>query len=215
LAVMPFKAPTHRKRPTTNQGSNDKSELQRTRPPSARSVLSMPPEATPYCCPGPKRHCNFGSALTDLPAQRLLIQSERPGDRATGVDHQPHGVVFVLRREPPTCASDNEHPQAESHIPGSFHTETWEPTVRSIMNPDKLAHLGHPLSPLATHAPGLGAAWFWLSAAERCAVWVLQRWREGQRTQAARPIERRVAVRKSLGLTPISPQASRDRALTR
>jgi hypothetical protein len=38
---------------------------------------------------------------------------------------------------------------------------------------------------------------------------------EGQRTQAARPIERRVAVRKSLGLTPISPQASRDRALTR
>ena len=37
---------------------------------------------------------------------------------------------------------------------------------------------------------------------------------EGQRTQAARPIERRVAVRKSLGLTPISPQASRDRALT-
>jgi len=38
---------------------------------------------------------------------------------------------------------------------------------------------------------------------------------EGQRTQAARPIERRVAVRKSLGLTPISPQALRDRALTR
>lgn len=34
---------------------------------------------------------------------------------------------------------------------------------------------------------------------------------EGQRTQAARPIERRVAVRKSLGLTPMSPQASRDR----
>jgi hypothetical protein len=30
--------------------------------------------------------------------------------------------------------------------------------VRSIMNPDKLAHLGHPLSPLATHAPDQGTA---------------------------------------------------------
>ena len=26
------------------------------------------------------------------------------------VDHQPHGFVFVLRSEPPTCTSHDEHP---------------------------------------------------------------------------------------------------------
>ena len=48
--------------------------------------------------------------------------------------------------------------EAESHISSSIYTGTWEPTVRSIINPDKLAHLGYPLSPRATRAPDQGSS---------------------------------------------------------
>jgi hypothetical protein len=49
-----------------------------------------------------------GPEVVHLPAQRLLLEAELPGhsgDRATGVDHQLHGFVFVLRSKPDVCVA--------------------------------------------------------------------------------------------------------------
>src|SRR4029079_5838176 len=57
------------------------------------------------------------------PAQRRFVDAEFPGDRGDrtpGVDHQLHGFVLVLRGEPPTCASHDEHPLLRGvHATGS------------------------------------------------------------------------------------------------
>ena len=72
-----------------------------------------------------------GPEVVHLPAQRLLLEAELPGhsgDRATGVDHQLHDFVFVLRSKPPTCASHNEHPLLRGvHVTGSGPSWLWTP----------------------------------------------------------------------------------------
>ena len=54
-----------------------------------------------------------GPEVMDPPAQCLLLDAEltgHRGHRTTGVDHQLHGLVLVLRSELPTLSSHDEHP---------------------------------------------------------------------------------------------------------